>query len=189
MAVIGVAAILLLATQSASASDIPACCPDDSTGVTDVQNVQKFSLVEGATRITAAMAGFETGTLAGFDPNNSASWKGQAQRNNNPGNLRGINGAMQQFATPGQGFSAMVRDIQAKIQGKTVTGLNSNSSIFDLINVWAPVGPENSQSSVDNYVEFVSGQIGAALGTATVVQPDGDTVSIENAPFNSYIEV
>lgn len=187
MAVIGVAAILLLATQSASADTVPVC-PDNSGGC-----IVKFSLRDGATAIAAAMAGFETGTLASFNPNSSVAWKGQAQHNNNPGNVRGVNGTMQKFATPSAGFAAMVNDITHKIQGRTVTGLGPNSSISDLVNVWAPVGPENSQDSVDNYIDFVSGQVGAALGTGdiTMSAPSGDiyTVSVSLAPFNSYIEV
>lgn len=188
MAVIGVVAILLLATQSTSADTIPVC-PDNSGGCVQA----KFSLRDGATTIAAAMAGFETGTLAGFDPNSSVAWQGQAQRNNNPGNLRGVNGVMQKFATPSAGFLAMINDIANKIQGRTATGLGPASSISDLVNVWAPVGSENPQGSVGNYIGFVSGQVGAALGTSdiTMSAPSGDiyTVSVSLAPFNSYIEV
>ena len=171
IAVIGVVAILVLVAQATSATDTGSGsegCSGNAAG----ECMPKFSLDEGATRIAGAMAGFETGTLADFDPNNTALWKGQAQRNNNPGNLRGINGTIKQFQSPGAGFSAMISDIKSKIQGRTTTGLNSSSSIFDLINVWAPVG-ENSQASVNNYIAFVAGQVG--------VEP--------NAPFNSYIEV
>lgn len=149
---------------------------------------QKYPLTFAATTIAYAMAGVETGTLANFDPNNSAAWQGQAQRNNNPGNLRGVNLAMNKYATPADGFAAMVADITNKIRGHTVTKIRPSSSITDLINVWAPVG-ENSQASVDNYVSFVSGQVGAALGQSDITQSDGTTIGIADAPFNSYIEV
>lgn len=83
-----------------------------------------------------------------------------AERNNNPGNLRfiGQKGASKgdkgfaKFNSYEEGFQAMVNDLKAKQTGKTSTGLNSNSSLQDLINVYAPAADNNNPTSYANTV-------------------------------------
>lgn len=139
---------------------------DFSTGEPDVNS--KYSLSDGATKIAFAMAGFETGTREAFDPRDNSAWQGQAKRNNNPGNLRNMNGVEQSYQSPAGGFAAMINDIEAKIVGHTTTGLGPDSSISDLVNVWTATVPDRPA-----YIAFVSSQVG--------VDP--------SAPFSSFINV
>ena len=74
----------------------------------------------------------------------SRSW-----RNNNPGNLRsspfasGAKGGFATFANYASGWLALWWDVWMKCQGKTRTGLNQDSTLRDLVRVWAPVTDGN----------------------------------------------
>ena len=74
----------------------------------------------------------------------SISW-----RNNKPGNLRWsrfANGTRANFATFNSyivGWIALWYDLHMKCLGKTRTGLNGNSTLLALFNVWAPSSDGN----------------------------------------------
>lgn len=95
---------------------------------------------------------------------------GLAERNNNPGNLRfiGQNGAQQgdggfaKFADPTSGFNALVGDLKSKMTGATSTGLTGNSTLQDLIGIYAPKGDGNDPVG---YAQFVSQQLGVPINT------------------------
>lgn len=63
-------------------------------------------------------------------------------RNHNPGNLRwssfmlGTREGFAVFINDEVGFWAMMYDIWLKAQGKTITGLNGESTIEELIKMW-----------------------------------------------------
>jgi hypothetical protein len=75
-----------------------------------------------------------------------------AVRNNNPGNLRGPDGNFQQFPDMQTGFQAMMSDLQAKQTGNTKTGLNGNSTLQQMISVYAPTSDGNDPTSYANIV-------------------------------------
>lgn len=83
-------------------------------------------------------------------------------RNHNPGNLRksqfaiGERGGFAVFENDIIGFMAMAWDIHAKARGNTVTGLNGESTIADLIKVWAPP-IENDTEAYISHVELLTG--------------------------------
>lgn len=67
-----------------------------------------------------------------------------ADRNNNPGNIRDTKtGKFRQFATPEEGFGALMNDLQAKKTGNTSTGLNGESNLAEFSSKYAPAGDNN----------------------------------------------
>lgn len=71
-----------------------------------------------------------------------------ADTNNNPGNIKDpATGTFKQFSTPQEGFSAMLDDLHNKITGNTSTGLNGNSTLYDLISKWAPSTDNNNPAN------------------------------------------
>lgn len=147
---------------------------DNFCNQSQLDSCGKYSLSDGAIKIAWAMAGFETGTREYFSPYDSTTWQGSARQNNNPLNIRGINGEFNSYESPEAGFAAGINDIEHKIMGFTVTGLNSGSSIAQLVAVWSPQSCKgNAPGSTSNYADFVSAQVGVD----------------KNAPFNSFIEV
>lgn len=93
-----------------------------------------------------------------------------AERNNNPGNLRFIG---QEGATPGQGgfaafptleagLQALQNDLTAKLTGKSRTGLNGNSTIQELMNVYAPKGDGNDPTT---YANNLARELGVSTNT------------------------
>ena len=81
------------------------------------------------------------------DPINGGS---HSWRNHNPGNLRaspfsiGTKNGFAVFKTDADGFFALHWDIRQKAKGNTVTGLNGDSTLADLIYVWAPASDGNN---------------------------------------------
>ena len=68
-----------------------------------------------------------------------------ADRNNNPGNLRDPQtGTFRTFATPQEGYAALLNDLQGKVTGNTRTGLNSASTLFDFAKTYAPSSDNNN---------------------------------------------
>jgi hypothetical protein len=102
------------------------------------------------------MADFE-----GWHPGGISGGQGGAQsvayRNHNPGNLRysifqlGIRDGFAFFYNDATGMFAMRFDIMRKCQGKTVTKLNGESTLADLIEVYSA---EKGQKLI-NYTNFV----------------------------------
>ena len=91
----------------------------------------------------------------------SRSW-----RNRNPGNLRPLNKTDSQdsdgyrrFNSLVVGFAALLNDLQTKFNGSH--GLTPQSTLLDLLNVYAPAGDHNNPSE---YTVFVCAWTGHALG-------------------------
>jgi hypothetical protein len=90
----------------------------------------------------------------------SRSW-----RNRNPGNLRPLNSTVPHdnenyriFVSLAQGFQALLDDLAAKFDGSH--NLTGQSTMLDLLNVYAPAGDHNSPST---YCLFVTRWVSAAL--------------------------
>ena len=89
--------------------------------------------------------------------------QGLASVNNNPGNLRfiGQQGAVQgkggfaRFDTPEAGWQALVKDIQAKQSGRSVTGLNARSTLRDLVYKYAPPNENDSALYLRQIVQML----------------------------------
>ncbi len=85
-------------------------------------------------------------------------------RNNNFGNLRNPQtGDFQQYATPEEGKSAMLRDLALKLSGKSPVmqskyGQGYIPTIENVVSTWAPP----SENDTQNYINFVSKQTGLA---------------------------
>lgn len=87
-----------------------------------------------------------------------------ANRNRNPLNLRDPRtGEFMVFASDDDGFRAAEADLLGKMSGNTSTGLNANSTLTELINVWAP--PSDGNYHNNNYVAYVAGQLGITGNT------------------------
>lgn len=77
----------------------------------------------------------------------------RSYRNHNPGNLRGSPfavGSLENYAvfnTDYDGFEALKWDLRQKARGNSSTGLNGNSTLADLIHVWAPASDNNAPES------------------------------------------
>ncbi len=84
----------------------------------------------------------------------SRSW-----RNNNPGNLKyskfqsGHDGTFAKFNSFGRGWLALYWDLFCKCTGNTKTGLNKESDLYNLFNIWAPRSDNNEPNL---YAEFVA---------------------------------
>ena len=106
-------------------------------------------------RLIMAIASFEGWIPAGQAPNEigSLSW-----RNHNPGNLRkspfeiANKEGFSIFSTDQEGMFALKWDISQKAKGKTVTKLTGESTLRDLIFVYAPPVEGNEP---EKYLEAV----------------------------------
>ncbi len=68
-----------------------------------------------------------------------------ADKNNNPGNIRDPKtGAFRTFASPQEGYAALLNDLQGKVTGATSTGLTSNSTLLDFAKKYAPSSDNNN---------------------------------------------
>jgi len=64
--------------------------------------------------------------------------------NYNPGNLRDFqNGGFRKFKDEGEGYAALMNDLQGKVTGNTKTGLSGDSSLYDFTQKWAPESDNN----------------------------------------------
>lgn len=110
----------------------------------------------------------------------------RSNRNRNPGNLRDSrlkSGEDPQgyavFSTLAMGYTALVTDLESKFQGHTSTGLTPDSSLLDLMEVYAPSADRNNPS---RYAESVADWISSALNRTYTVDsrlrdiwtPDGE---------------
>lgn len=91
----------------------------------------------------------------------SRSW-----RNRSPGNLRPLHSTDPQdgdnyrvFGSLAEGFQALLTDLSAKFSGSH--GLTQDSTLLDLLNVYAPAGDANNPNA---YAQFVCGWTSHALG-------------------------
>ncbi|MGH9487149.1 MAG: hypothetical protein ACRD04_06105 [Terriglobales bacterium] len=80
-------------------------------------------------------------------------WKvgSRSYRNRNPGNLRAATlphemdaGGYCVFQSMVTGYQALLRDLRAKVTGQNTHGLNADSSLLDLMSVYAPALNFNS---------------------------------------------
>lgn len=111
-------------------------------------------------KLLLAMSKFEGWT----PPNQSNGWRGsRAYRHNNPGNLRKSNfecGNFENFSIFKNsliGWNAFQYDIIQKCKGNTKTKLTPQSTIAELISVWAPSSDGNHTK---NYIDFVCKETG-----------------------------
>lgn len=111
-------------------------------------------------RLMYAMAEFEGWKDVISDP---AGMGSRSYRHNNPGNLRsspfeiGNKGNFAVFNTTADGFAALKWDLVQKCKGKTVTGLNGQSTLRDLIYKWAPPSDKNTPELYLNAVIKMTG--------------------------------
>lgn len=96
-----------------------------------------------------------------------------ANRNNNPGNLRfiGQQGASQgeggfaKFNSPEEGYAALLNDVEAKLTGKSRSGLKPTDTLVDFTKVYAPASDNNAPGS---YAAAVANKLG--ISPATTLQ-------------------
>jgi hypothetical protein len=70
-----------------------------------------------------------------------------ADKNFNPGNLKDPStGQFRQFSSEGEGYSALMNDLQGKVTGTSTTGLNGNSTLHDFANTYAPPSDNNNSA-------------------------------------------
>lgn len=106
-------------------------------------------------RLMYAMASHEGWKPSGTTPTQGGS---ASYRRHNPGNLRSSPFMVRQennfavFETDMDGFAAFKWDIMQKARGNTSSGLNGNSTLADLIRIWAP--PED-KNNVEAYIQSV----------------------------------
>lgn len=103
--------------------------------------------------------------ISAFEGNNKPG--SRPNRNRNPGNLRpypGYTGPTdgenyRVFDSHVKGYQALLDDLTAKLHGSH--GLTPQSTIFDLLNIYAPAGDHNNPT---NYAKFVVWWLTIALG-------------------------
>lgn len=86
---------------------------------------------------------------------------GAAIANNNPGNLRNIDGSWQKFATPSDGFKALMGYVERAKQGDQKR-YNSNQSLYQFFSIYAPSADKNNPKQ---YAEAVAKQLGVSPNT------------------------
>lgn len=84
-----------------------------------------------------------------------------AARNNNPGNLRSGK-EWQKFASPEEGFNALIDDISAKQAGRTTTGLGPTSTLSEFFGKYAP---QNDNNDTVKYTKTVADRLGVTPDT------------------------
>lgn len=95
-------------------------------------------------------------------------------RNNNPGNLRSPHapahdsGGYDVYPDFISGYEALLDDLAAKFtDGKNAHGLGQNSTLLDLMKIYAPAEDANNPAS---YAAFVAERVGLSLGKPISVQ-------------------
>lgn len=100
-----------------------------------------------------------------------------ADRNLNPGNLRASSspsatqgeGGFVKFPNETEGYAALMNDIQAKISGNNSHGLSGNSTLYNMMSVYAPTADKNKP--LDYTV---------ALANSLGVRPDTKLSELQN---------
>lgn len=87
-----------------------------------------------------------------------------AYRNRNPGNLE-QSGQKLVFPSFADGYSALLRELQAKFSGHNRHGITPDSTLLELFNVYAP-SSDNNQPSV--YCNFVAHWVTMATGKQVI---------------------
>jgi len=89
---------------------------------------------------------------------------GLGKKNNNPGNLEFANqegavpskmdnGRWAKFSTPEEGYNALVKDIEVKQTGKSSSSIKPDSSLAELIRVYAP---KKDNNNTEQYIKNIS---------------------------------
>lgn len=86
---------------------------------------------------------------------------GAAVKNNNPGNLRNIDGSWQKFKTPDEGFKALLGYVERAKSGDQKR-YNANQSLYQFFNIYAPSGDNNLPNQ---YAESVAKKLGVSPNT------------------------
>ena len=83
----------------------------------------------------------------------------RSQRNRNPGNLRDSSiphlkdaGNYCVFSSLQSGYEALLRELTAKFIGENAHGIGPDSTLRELMNVYAPAGDDNQPAIYANYV-------------------------------------
>ena len=104
-------------------------------------------------------SGTSSGTTSSLTP---------AVRNNNPGNLRlsatqtGTSGGFSTFSSMEDGFNALKADLLAKQTGKSKTGINGDSTLAQMLSVYAPTSDGNNPLA---YAAAVAKELGVTPDT------------------------
>lgn len=94
----------------------------------------------------------------------------RANRNRNPGNIRPLGDqagdeGYRVFTSLLEGYQALLDDLQAKVDGHNSHGLGIQSTLLQLLNVYAPAGDNNNPTT---YAKYVVWYINEALGRTDV---------------------
>ncbi|MBN2661585.1 MAG: hypothetical protein JXR54_09990 [Tannerellaceae bacterium] len=120
-----------------------------------------------------------------------------AFEHNNPGNLMyvGQDGAEKgepkegggywaKFESPEAGYMGLVKDIQAKQSGKTASNLSGDSTLKELISVYAP----STENDTQGYVKSIAERLGAKEDTP-IKDIDADSIAENIAKIESNTKV
>ena len=80
----------------------------------------------------------------------------------------GTPGSYKQYNSPAESFTDTVNDIQKKMEGNTKTGLNADSSVKDLVNVWVTGSKTGTPTgyTAQNVADYLKNTIGIKGVTA-----------------------
>lgn len=87
--------------------------------------------------------------------------KGAGVKNNNPGNLRNIDGSWMKFSTPQEGFKALMGYVERAKQGDHAR-YNSKQSLYQFFSIYAPSADKNNPKG---YAETVARNLGISPNT------------------------
>lgn len=100
----------------------------------------------------------------------------RSNRNRNPGNLRPWkdgqpkdDGGYRVFPSLVEGYQALLDDLEVKLHGSH--GLTPNSTLLDLLNIYAPAGDNNNPNAYATAVaQWVSTALGKPITTKTTLK-------------------
>lgn len=100
----------------------------------------------------------------------------RSNRNRNPGNLRPWkdgqlkdDGGYRVFSSLVEGYQALLDDLRVKLQGSH--GLKPESTLLDLLNIYAPAGDNNNPNAYALAVaQWVSVALGKPITTKTTLK-------------------
>lgn len=102
-----------------------------------------------------------------------------AQRNVNPGNIRDSStGNFKQFSDAGEGYAALLNDLEAKKRGNTSTGLGPNSTLVEFAEKYAPESDGNNP-----------GQYAANLANFMGVRPDSKIGELDTGKWAEAVSL
>lgn len=102
-----------------------------------------------------------------------------AQRNVNPGNIRDTTtGDFKQFSSAGEGYAALLNDLEAKKTGNTRTGLGPQSTLVEFAEKYAPESDGNNP-----------GQYAANLANFMGVRPDSRIGELETGKWAEAVSL